>query len=126
MGLQGHGRKQGKGELDVQEEGWKAETKATALFQLCSQSSRWVVLIFSPWAHSASPSCPARRASPSTGAHYQAGVQPQLISDGGVGRRHWRAAHCCWCDRSWDLGVPVGKGEAGRKSVTGMKSKFPK
>lgn len=31
MGLQGHGRKQGKGELDVQEEGWKAESIPSSL-----------------------------------------------------------------------------------------------
>lgn len=29
------------------------------------------------------------------------GVQPQLISDGGVGRRHWGAACCCCLAGSW-------------------------
>lgn len=30
------------------------------------------------------------------------------------------------CQEDGDMGVPVGQGEDGRKSVTGIKIKFPK
>lgn len=42
-------------------------------------------------------------------------MQPELSSDGGVGRRHGG-------QRAGGLGGPAGKGEDGRKNVRGMKS----